>query len=322
MRQSPAVSIVVPLYNSARFIAKTLQSIRGQTYTDWECVVMDDGSTDNSQEIARQVARHDERIVVHQQPNSGAAAARNNGFRLTDPRTRFVTFMDSDDLWEPRALELLIGALEAHPEMIGAHGVADLIDENDAPLNPGAFANGYCRNRLGFDGKQLRLWDASTPTNFNVLLLHGVYPPGLVLTRRPAVEAVGGFDPAVWPMEDWQLLVRLSVMGDFVFSDEVILRYRRHSGNATNSESNNRRVSHIMRHWMHFYDYGSPEHQALATRVYRPYQLHRIREKSRELSHCLRERKYQRLPVLLTHILGLGCRYVRGYPVVGGVLSG
>ena len=73
------ISIIIPLYNAARFIAETLQSVQAQTYTDWECIVVDDGSTDNGAEIVQRIAQADTRIRYVYQSNAGPSAARNHG---------------------------------------------------------------------------------------------------------------------------------------------------------------------------------------------------------------------------------------------------
>lgn len=322
MRRVPRVGIVIPAWNAASFITRTLESIRAQSLSDWVCCVVDDGSDDDTSEVAHRLAAEDTRITVLRQENAGASAARNHGFRHLDPGIPYVAFMDADDLWKPEALELLVRAAEAAPEHVGAHGVADFIDEHDQPFLPGAFADRYCRLRLGFDGKTISPWPRSQPTSFNVLLVNGVYPPGLVLIRRRCVEAVGGWEGSLWPVDDWDFLIRLSLLGDFSFVDEIIVGYRRHSSNASNNLQSHRHSAHVMRKRIHYYNYASPAQQALAQGFYRPYQLHRMREKHSELLTCLRAGKVVRSANLLLHLFGIGCRYVRGYPALGGPLSG
>ncbi|MCM1034232.1 MAG: glycosyltransferase family 2 protein [Paludibacter sp.] len=97
------VSIITPLYNGERFIAQTIESVLSQTYPHWEMLIINDGSTDNSEHIAMQYAQQDNRIQVISQPNAGSAAARNNGIRRATGR--YIALLDADDLWENYFLE-------------------------------------------------------------------------------------------------------------------------------------------------------------------------------------------------------------------------
>ena len=97
------VSIITPLYNAERFLALTIESVLAQTYPDWEMIIINDGSKDNSLHVAESYAARDSRIKVFSQPNAGSAAARNNGIRRAEGR--YIALLDSDDLWEPYFLE-------------------------------------------------------------------------------------------------------------------------------------------------------------------------------------------------------------------------
>ena len=99
MENNKLVSIITPLYNGEKFIAQTIQSVLEQTYKDWEMLIVNDGSTDNSLQVAQQFAEQDKRIHVYSQPNAGSAAARNNGIRHA--KGRYIALLDADDLWEP-----------------------------------------------------------------------------------------------------------------------------------------------------------------------------------------------------------------------------
>ena len=108
----PAVSILTPMKNAAPWIAQTIESVRAQTFQDWEMIVMDDGSRDESIDIARKAAQDDARIHIHSHPGPhGAAGARNGA--LARARGRYIAFLDSDDMWDPTKLERQIGAMRA-----------------------------------------------------------------------------------------------------------------------------------------------------------------------------------------------------------------
>lgn len=97
------VSIITPCYNGAKYISETIESVMAQTYLNWEMIVIDDGSEDNSVEIVRKYSERDERIKLIQQSNSGSAVARNNGIRSCNGQ--YIALLDADDLWLPRFLE-------------------------------------------------------------------------------------------------------------------------------------------------------------------------------------------------------------------------
>lgn len=97
------VSIITPCYNGERFIAQTVESVLGQTYADWELLIVDDGSADRTAQIAADYAARDGRIHLIRQANAGTAAARNNAMRRAEGR--YIALLDADDLWEPEFLE-------------------------------------------------------------------------------------------------------------------------------------------------------------------------------------------------------------------------
>lgn len=97
------VSIITPCYNGEKYVAQTIRSVLAQTYTNWEMILVDDGSSDASARIIRQFAQSDPRIRLLQQENAGSAAARNVGIRAA--RGRYLALLDADDLWEPEFLE-------------------------------------------------------------------------------------------------------------------------------------------------------------------------------------------------------------------------
>jgi len=126
--QENLVSIITPLYNGERFLGKTIESVLAQTYTDWEMIIVNDGSKDRSEEVAREYAAKDPRIKVFSQDNAGSAAARNNGIRRAEGR--YIALLDSDDLWEPFFLEQQLALLHDKKCALvcGAH---KRINEND-----------------------------------------------------------------------------------------------------------------------------------------------------------------------------------------------
>lgn len=101
--QNEMISIITPMYNGARFIAQTIDSVLAQTYPNWEMIIVDDGSKDNGPAIVQCYAEKYSRIRLIQQPNGGSASARNTALRAS--RGRYVSFLDADDFWDPQFLE-------------------------------------------------------------------------------------------------------------------------------------------------------------------------------------------------------------------------
>lgn len=136
---SPVVSIIVPCYNSGRFIRATLEAVRAQTFADWECIVIDDASNDDSAAIVAAMAAEDPRIVpLRLTKNLGAAGARNAG--LERVRGEFIAFLDSDDYWVPEKLECQV----AFARTTGAalvHSSYRFVDESGRFLSGGVKAS-------------------------------------------------------------------------------------------------------------------------------------------------------------------------------------
>ncbi|XKE47247.1 glycosyltransferase [Halomonas organivorans] len=106
------VSVITPMHNASKFISTNIESVLTQTYSDWELIIIDDGSTDSSAEIAEAFSLQDSRIqLIRLEGNNGAAVARNRGIRLA--RGRYIAFLDSDDAWEPHKLESQLAFMKA-----------------------------------------------------------------------------------------------------------------------------------------------------------------------------------------------------------------
>ena len=118
-------SVIMPLYNKAPYVRKAVESVVGQTYCDWELVVVDDGSTDGSGDVVKALA--DSRIHYLRQENAGVGAARNNG--VAQSTAPWICFLDADDWWEPTFLEEMAGLIERHP-YAGIYGTSYYIVKN------------------------------------------------------------------------------------------------------------------------------------------------------------------------------------------------
>ncbi len=176
-------------------------------------------------------------------PNGGVASARNRGLAMTDGTTEFVTFLDSDDLWEPEALQTLVDELDNHPEFVAVHCLARCIDPNGA-LVPDDSLVEHLRNRSAFqEGHVVRL-QPHEPTTFGAVVFHNwVVTPGTALLRRDVLTRVGGLDTTTDPCDDADLIIRLSRHGDIGFVDHSLLRWRRHPNTLSNTSSRWRKAA-------------------------------------------------------------------------------
>ncbi len=149
----PLISVVIPLYQTERFIAAALDSAVAQTFGDFEAIVVDDGSSDRGPDIAR--GRGDPRVRVVRQENRGLAGARNTGIR--ESRGKYIAFLDADDLWRSEKLAEHARLLDSAPDVGLTFSASELIDDDGSPIGlvqrpgNGAFTpeHVFCRNPVG-----------------------------------------------------------------------------------------------------------------------------------------------------------------------------
>jgi len=317
----PRISIVVPVYRREGLIALTLQSVVDQTMRDWECIVVDDGSPDRTVAIAQQFADADPRIRVVTHPNCGSSKTRNRGFAETNPCSEYISFMDSDDVWLPEALSVLGKALDEHPEAVGVHGLAEFIDGEGKAWHPGEFAEAG-RTRYGLNGNgRLRRLGVEEPTTFQTVLgTNTVYPPGVMLARRTYYDKAGPFDSTLARMDDWDMVIRLSRLGDFHFVNKVVLLYRRHDGNiSARSALETRQVIRVLQYKSFFSPENNEAMQEIARKVWRAWQLMIISDKLRSSREKFASGNVAAAAGLLPGILAQLYRYMRGYPTLTGL---
>ncbi|GAB4563075.1 MAG: hypothetical protein Kow0047_11630 [Anaerolineae bacterium] len=213
-----SVSVVIPVYNRIEYLGQTIESVLGQTYRDFEVIIIDDGSTED---VAGFVRRYqDERIRFVRQENRGNAAARNHGFRLS--RGQFIAFLDSDDAWKPEMLEQCVERLTQADDVGVVYARWIDVDARGEPIQPQPQHKALRGNPL-------------------VDLVMGVpiFPSAAVI-RRPWLERCGGFDEA---LDDWDLWLRLALAGcQFACIETPLVLYRRHGGSFSHQLERRREV--------------------------------------------------------------------------------
>jgi teichuronic acid biosynthesis glycosyltransferase TuaG len=220
---SPLVSIILPLFNAGNFIQETLDSVYHQTYSNWELIVIDDGSTDRGPEIVQNSLQSDSRVILLKMnpPSGGPAAPRNCG--ISQAKGNFIAFLDSDDVWLPNKLEKQLKLMDQFPEI-------DIIGTN-ASIIP----NGSGNSLLLFRDKRITFSQLlHAPLSF---LGKTYVVNSSVLMRRSAAEAIGDLDtsPQLVASEDYDYWLRALKARDasVYVCRESLVKYRVHPNNLT-----------------------------------------------------------------------------------------
>ena len=200
------ISIIIPAYNAEKYLANTIQSVINQTFTDWELIIINDGSTDGTLELINNFKDKDSRIKVFSHENAGVAHSRNRG--IAEAKGEFIAFLDADDLWTIDKLEIQLKALQENSYASVAYSWVDYIDEAGKFLYPGS--------HITVNG------DAYPKLLINNFLENGSNP----LVRREALAKVGDFDVNLPPAEDWDLYLRLAREYEFVAIPRPQILYR------------------------------------------------------------------------------------------------
>jgi glycosyltransferase involved in cell wall biosynthesis len=288
-----SVAIITPAYNAERYVDRTIEGVIAQTMTDWEMIVVNDGSTDRTAEIVGEYARRDRRIKLVHQSNAGMAAARNAGFAHCSGQTKYVIFLDADDVWRASCLATLSSALEGDPGAPAAHGRSSCIDEHETAIPHTGFES-FGRRAIRMPGG-LRLHASDIvsladdePTTFAALaFMNPITTPGQVLIRRAALDRVGLFDSTADVAADWDLWLRLAQLGPLAFVPEVVIKYRQHGNNASRQLSKMRRAELYVRHKLIAATAAEPTARGLARDGLRHFEMRRCGERLAVARHEL-----------------------------------
>jgi glycosyltransferase involved in cell wall biosynthesis len=218
----PRVSVIIPAYNSERFIGDTISSILNQTFQDFEIIVVDDGSTDGTPQVIQSFG---ERVRLISQKNKGGTAARNTG--VEEAVGEYISFLDHDDLFLPEKLQLQVDFLDGHREFAGVFGWAKIFDETGKTVLKN---NQPVESELNLD---------------SMLVYNRIMSFSQVMLRREVFDKVGKLDPRFHIASDYEFWLRMLAAGLTLTSLETFLVSYRVHGQNVSSRSGLFREEHI-----------------------------------------------------------------------------
>ncbi len=231
------ISVVIPSYNAAPYLGEAIESVLAQGRDDVEIIVVNDGSTDNTAEVAR---KYGDRIVYIEQDNQGVAGARNTG--ILAAQGDYIALLDADDAYYPGALDNMAGYLDQHPDIGLVCGDLMMFDET-GDLHLASASGGKPQNPANFR------WEVATYNLNN----------SAVMVRREAFDKVGLFEPRLRIGEDWMMWVVMARRYNMAYIDAPLARYRLHGKNVSarqaEMDASNRLASKLVVESPYFHEY-------------------------------------------------------------------
>lgn len=211
---TPLISIIIVTYNREKYITEAISSVQKQSYRNWELLVVDDASTDKTEDVVMDMADKDSRIrYVRQKENVGIARNRNTG--LAEAKGAYIAMLDSDDFWiDSEKLKVQLDFLEAHPDHALVGTWMTLIDADSAPAGSAKY----------------EIHDADIRKE---ILLRNQFAQSSILCRTSAIRDAGGYDASVIVLEDYRLWLQIGLAHKFANIPEYMTGYRVHTGSIT-----------------------------------------------------------------------------------------
>ena len=224
------VSVIMSAYNAEQYIKEAVDSILSQTLTDFECIVVDDGSTDRTLSILQTYG--DERLIIITRENKGVVASRNEAIDIA--KGLYIAIMDADDISLPTRFEKQVGFLEAHQDTVAVGCCYDVIDENGCFLF-------YSQPPYADKGVK----------KLGVLMHYMAH--SAMMARATALKKINGYRSEMTLAEDRDVLYRISKYGSLYNIQEKLLKYRRHSSSITSSPLKSFKIaySHTIAYILH-----------------------------------------------------------------------
>ncbi len=220
----PTISVVLPVYNGESTIGETIGSVLNQSFTDFELIVINDGSTDGTLAVLAEIV--DDRLKIFSYANAGLSTSRNRG--ISHAAGEYIAFIDADDCWTPDKLAGQLNALMANPKAGLAYSWTDFIDVAGQFLRSGI--------HLSYSGNVYS----------KLLVYHFLENGSNALIRKSVLMQVGGFDEALTAAEDWDLHLKIAARYEFIAIPAVQILYRKMaqsmSQNTANQEAMSRKV--------------------------------------------------------------------------------
>jgi len=216
----PKVDVIIPAYNAARYLPTAIASVMAQTFEDWRILLVDDGSTDDTEKIVGPFIRElGPKLQYIKQPNSGLPAARNTAIRNSS--SEFLALLDADDVWLPCRLSESLKCFENRPQVGLSYGFVSLIDEAGETTRTFDTIPRYAEGRIATYIYR-RTIDLPCPT---------------ITFRRKCIDEVGLFDEGLRAAEDRDLWLRIAMRYEIAFSPQLLAHYRVAAGSmSTDSE--------------------------------------------------------------------------------------
>lgn len=214
----PKISVVIPTYNRAGCVGDAIDSVLSQTYADYEIIVVDDGSTD---ETRKTLERYGDRIRYIHQENAGVSAARNRG--IMEARGEWVAFLDSDDEWLPEKLSMQMECLSRHPDVIG------LVCDVEIVMGEQTRKLFEIRNYLGHSGCQRNVRPL-------ISVLNSMFATPSWVFKKQAIEAAGFFNEGISLYEDLEFSTRIALQGSWGIVSQALVRVFRKTSDSLSAQ--------------------------------------------------------------------------------------
>lgn len=213
------ISIIMPAYNVSAFIEDSIDSVLNQTYTNWELIVVDDGSTDQTLSILK---KYSGLVTVLQHPcgvNRGVSLSRKLG--IDHAKGKYIAFLDADDFFEPDKIEIQVELLEGNPKVVLCHTAINQISGIETSFN--------CQSWFNFENKVV-VYDYKKTQNY---LMFNPICNSSVTIRSDIIKNIPFSGKQIYQFEDWLTWTLAAEFGDFLFTPRQLLNYRIHSESAT-----------------------------------------------------------------------------------------
>ncbi len=205
----PIVSVITPCYNYGMFLSETLDSLLAQTYTNWQCIIVNDGSTDNTEEVALKYVNSDRRFKYIYQENKGLPGARNTA--LLHAKGKYIQFLDADDLLESNKLFLQVELFEKNNNIDFVYG--NMLGFSNEAIDR-KYTSFKLANHTEVSGENEIIIEAMIRDTF--------FLPGCVIFKKEICDEVGTFNESLYGLEDWEYWYRIALYGkQFYFDDRV-----------------------------------------------------------------------------------------------------